>query len=501
MIHALLIVTFSVLLGIVLSSRIVSAKDPVTRPSAVDSVNALACDLYAKLAAEHADANVFFSPFSMSCALAMTAEGARGQTADEMRRTLHASELAALHRGLGELSDRLGPKQVPQELRDRISAMRAELFVVNKTLEATRSWDESVDKLNQKAEQLAADLNKLLAQVDQYEFRAANALWGERSFNFERPYLDTIAKFYKTGGLFPVDFRGDPNGSRVRINDWVSKQTNDRIKDLLKPEHVPPDTRLILTNAVYFKGEWSDPFDAQQTQVEDFTAARGNKLRVPLMHKWNPEGAKYAAFNGDGSLFATPEMVSAREAEADRAKHYPAADGFLVAELSYKGGDIAMTVIVPQSSDGLKDVRGKLSAENVAAWTRELRERKLEIFLPKFKLETEYEMDKPLKSLGMNRAFVDPADPNGAEFDGISASADPQQRLFIGAVVHKAFVDVNEKGTEAAAATGVATRAGAAAPRQVPFIPTVRVDRPFIFLIRETGTGTILFMGQVTAPT
>jgi serpin B len=148
----------------------------------------------------------------------------------------------------------------------------------------------------------------------------------------------------------------------------------------------------------------------------------------------------------------------------------------------------------------MKNLESKLSAENLSTWTAQLKERKVDVFLPRFKLETSYEMSDPLQSLGIKRAFVNPANPNGAQFDGISPSSDPTKRLYISAVVHKAFVDVNEKGTEAAAATAVMMAAGSAAPVKVPFVPTFRADKPFILLIREHKSGAVLFMGRLAKP-
>jgi serine protease inhibitor len=502
--HTLLLVAIFVLV-IVLSQRVVSAnaKSPATESTSADPVNAFGCDLYNRLAGDHPNENLFFSPFSMASALAMTAEGARGQTADEMKEALHApqADLSKLHASLSATAEQLGEKPAPKDVRDRIASLRSQLDAANKKLESERHYDASAVELQRKAQQLAADLNKELAKVDQYEFRAANALWGEKTFDIQQSFIDTVAKYYKTGGVFPVDFRNDPEGARVRINDWVSDQTRQRIKNLIAPNQIQPDTRLVLTNAVYFKGEWSDPFESDQTSDEDFTTLEGAKVRAPLMHKNGPKGAKYAAFNADGSLFATPDMIELRGRNAEEdAKHYPADDGFLMAELPYKGGDLSMVLILPQSPGAMKNLESKLTSENLSAWTKQLKARTVDVYLPKFKLETSYQMSDPLQSLGIKRAFVNPAEPKGAEFDGISPSSDPTKRLYISAVVHKAFVDVNEKGTEAAAATAVMMRAGSAAPVKVPFVPVFRADKPFMLLIRDHRTGMVLFMGRFVKP-
>lgn len=501
MVHTGLVVAFLLVVLFGLSqSAIANTTSAPADHVAADSVNAFACDLYNQIAGDHSGDNLFFSPFSMTSALAMTSEGARGQTADEMTRVLHApADLSKLHGSLGALSDKLGEKPAPPELRDRITQLRKELDADNEKLKNDHSYDQSARDLQRKAQKTAAELNDLQSKVDQYEFRDANALWGEKTFEFQKAFLDTIAKYYKTGGLFPVDFLNDPEGARKKINDWVSEQTHDRIKDLIAPKQITPDTRLVLTNAVYFKGEWADPFKEEETRDEDFSTFDGGKTRAKLMHHLYPKGVKYAAFNADGSAFATPDMVSTR-AHSENPMPYPAKDGFLMAELPYKGGDLSMIVLLPQTPGALKNLESKLSAENLSKWTGELKARKVDVYLPKFKLETGYEMTQPLEALGMKRAFVNPIEANGAQFDGISPSSDPRKRLFISAVIHKAFVDVNEKGTEAAAATAVLMAAGSAMPVKVPFVPTFRADKPFVFLIRENATGTVLFMGRVTKP-
>ena len=213
-----------------------------------------------------------------------------------------------------------------------------------------------------------------------------------------------------------------------------------------------------------------------------------------MMHKTGLEGARYAAFTADGSPFATPRTIS-REQAADTTALYPGKGGFLVAELPYKGGDLAMLAIVPQDADGLAALEQKLSGEMLQASIGKLEARAVNVELPKFKLETEYQMNDTLKTLGMARAFS----PDDAQFDGMTTSRDPANRLYIALVVHKAFVEVNEKGTEAAAATGVAM-AAAAMRVSIPFTPTFRADRPFLFAIRDIKSGTLLFLGRLTSP-
>jgi serine protease inhibitor len=171
-------------------------------------------------------------------------------------------------------------------------------------------------------------------------------------------------------------------------------------------------------------------------------------------------------------------------------------------ELPYKGGEVAMLVLLPRSADGLEALEKQLTAENLAAWVGKLQQRGTHVFLPKFKVETKYDLGKTLQGMGMVRAFNDPRTADGAQFDGMSESQDPAQKLYISKVLHKAFVEVNEKGTEAAAATAVMMMMPkSAAPVSVPFTPTFRADRPFLFLIRDRQSGSILFVGRMVNPT
>ena len=501
-----------VALVVVLSlGRFLEAAAPMATDTAVVQANSdFAFDLYGQLAKENQGKNLFFSPFSMSSALTMVAEGALGKTADQMGKVLrfpaaaraHGDEaqslpwnLAAIHAGMAALSEQCSSqKTTPQAMRDKIATLRKQLDAANTAAEAAHDWQQR-NTLAQQAQKLADELNKLLAQVDQYELRVANALWGEKTYPFRQSYLQTIAKSYRTGGVFDVDFRTNFEAARLQINSWVEEQTQQRIKDLVPNGAVDEQTRLVLTNAIYFKGEWSEIFDAQATKTEDFTLAGGEKRRVPLMHKGGMEGARYAAFQGDGKYFDTPMMCAPER--TDEKTLYPNAQGFAMLELPYKGEELSMLVILPQSAAGLTALEPRLTAENLRAWVGKLQKRHVNVFLPRFKLETSYEVSKSLQAMGMVQAFKNPSLPDGADFSGMSESSDPRDKLYISAVLHKAFVEVNEKGTEAAAATAVAMAAGAAMPVMVPFTPTFRADKPFVFLIRHKKTGSILFLGRM----
>ena len=494
-----------------------AGKPPVNH--AVTANSSFAVDLYGQLAKENPGQNLFFSPYSMSCALTMTAEGARGQTAEQMGRVLGfpapAQRLgqdaqllpwntALIHTGMKELRERFNPKPASKELTDQIAALRKtfeESKVQEQELRSARKWEEYRAQ-TEKTKQAAAELNRHLAQVDQYELRVANALYGEQSYQFQQAYLDTINGFYGTGAVVPVDFKHNFEAARLQINEWVEDQTKNRIKDLLAAGSLDEYTRLVLCNAVYFKGDWSVPFEVQQTKEEDFQTGPDTKARVAMMRKDKLEGGRYGAFNADGSFFQTPRRVSSGS-KLDPQTVYPGKEGFVVAELPYKGKELTMAVIVPRDAGELEALEQKLTSANLQAWFDKLESREMNVQMPKFKLETDYQqMENSLQAMGMVRAFNDPRDPvNGAQFDGISVTTDPNDKLYITKVCHKAFVEVNEYGTEAAAATAVVMMVPASAPATVPFVPTIRADKPFLFAIRDVKTGTILFMGRMMNPT
>jgi len=486
---------------------------------AVRANSDFAFDLYAQFAKENAGKNLFFSPYSISNALAMTAEGARGETALEMGRVLRFPEAARrvgadaqlipwrtalIHTGMGKLNDRLTAVRDEADLesaRARIAELRQDIESAKQTvlrLRGDRSKRRQYSAAMAAGRKATAELEEALTKVDQYELRIANALWGEKTYPFLDDYVHTISKHYKTGGVFPADFRTNAPAERDRINAWVEQRTNNRIKELIPAGQVDPLTRLVLTNAIYFKGQWAKPFKESETRPGPFSLANGSRVRTPIMYARNLEVGRYAAFNADGSPFTTPRTVRRGQTRG----LYPAAGGFAMLELPYKGEDLSMVLIAPNRPGGLAAIERTLDADRLAAWIGKLQKRKTHVFLPKFKMETDYKMKRTLQAMGMVRAFTDPRDPaKGADFTGLCASGDPSQRLYISAVLHKAFLEVNEKGTEAAAATAVVTRLGGGPPAgPVPFTPTFKADRPFLFLIRDVKTGSVLFVGRMMKP-
>jgi len=487
---------------------------------AVQANSDFAFDLYRQLSGENAGKNLFFSPYSVSSALAMTAEGARGPTAAEMGKVLRFPQAARrigadaqlipwqtslIHAGMGRLNARLTGKDkdaaAVEAARQRIVDCRKALEEAKakvQKLRRQRNWRE-MGRATQAERKASQALNEALAQVDQYELRIANALWGEKTYPFRKEYVDTISTHYGTGGVFPADFKNNFPAERDKINTWVEDQTNKRIKNLI-PKLSPAQAkllRLILTNAIYFKGEWSEPFKEANTRDLPFTPPAGQPVKTPIMSARNLKVGRYAAFNADGSFFNTPRMIN----RGQKTGLYPDKDGFAMLELPYKGDEISMVLIAPNSPDGIAAVEKKLTPAALAAWIGKAVKRKVHVFVPKFKLETKYTMNETLKAMGMVRAFTDPRLANGADFTGMSASTDPRDRLYISKVIHKAFVEVNEKGTEAAAATAVMMVGATSVRMSVPFTPTFKANRPFLFIIRDKNTGSILFMGRMMDPT
>jgi serpin B len=365
--------------------------------------NAFACDVYGKLR-ETESGNLFFSPFSIRTALAMTYAGARGTTAGQMAEVLHFGE--------------------GQE------TLHAEMGAYIKKLNAS-------------------------AGPDTYLLTVANALWGQEGFEFIPEFLQLNDAYYGAG-LKTVDFIGDTEGARQAINQWVEEETKEKIKDLIPAGTLQPLTRLVLTNAIYFKGTWEIQFDPSVTADEAFFISAEQTVQAPMMHLEE----KFKFF--ENNLLK-------------------------VIELPYNGDRLVMDILLPNEIDGLANLEAALTAENLEAWLGALEEDTVTVALPRFKTESAFRLDDILKALGMVDAFSEIA----ADFTGITAKPE----LFISAVVHKAFVDVNEEGTEAAAATAVVMGIKSAGTTNV-----FRADHPFIFLIRDLKSGAVLFLGRLVEP-
>ena len=393
---------------------VTSEKQRITNPSvpAADQEatilgnTAFALDLYQQLRTE--EGNLFYSPFSISEALAMTYAGARGDTETQMAKALHFT--------------------LPQaQLHPAFNAI-----------------DLALAKLGQGA-----------AGKDGQGFRLniANALWTQTGQSLEAPFLDTLGQDYGAG-VHVVDFVGASEGSRTLINAWVADKTEDKIKELLPKGSVSADTRLVLTNTVYFNAAWATPFKAANTKTASFTKSDSSKVDVQTM-----SGSQDVLY-GDGA-------------------------GYAAVALPYDGNELSMVMILPPQG-GLDAFEASLTPARLKDILGAMGERSVAITMPRFKVTSSFSLADQLSKLGMPAAFSDAAD-----FSGINGKSG----LSIGAVVHKAFVDVDEAGTEAAAATGVTIGVTSA-----PEPAEIHLDHPYLFLIRDNASGTILFLGRVEDP-
>jgi len=490
--------------------------------------NAFACDLYRQLATENSGDNLFFSPSSMFNSLIMAAAGARGETARQMGMALQFPQelscggnahdelvwnLSPMHEEISALSTRLAGKDNPEtaDLRPRIEELSAELEVANRMVRQLEEQHKRKEELQaaEQAQEVAAELNALLTRIDRYEFRVGNALWVERSYPLRQDYVDAISRLCEPGGVFLADFKRDREASRRMINRWVEEQTAQRITDLIPSSCLSELTRLVISSAIYFAGEWYEPFDESLTRPSAFTMSNGSTREVPMMMARDMESASYAAFNADGSFFETPtefrfestlEFLAAEIKETAGPPRYPDAEGFLMLELAYKGDQLSMVLIAPNRQDGLPAIEEKLTSAAVNGWIRQLRRRDVNVFIPSFEFNTDYLMSKCLRQMGMIRAFSNPLKPEGAEFYGMTESNDPEDHLFIDEAIHSAYLKVDEMGTEAAAASAIIMEAGYLGPPVRPFTPTFQANRPFIIFIRDRIRDTILFMGRVMDP-
>lgn len=471
----------------------------------VEANNALALSLLRVLDANNNGKNHFLSPFSIQSALSMTAEGARGETAAQMGKALQypeamkrtdklAWDMTQLRSDFRSASDRMRPDDSSKanQLRTEVAKLRADLSKANEkaTSLARENKYKEANAKSAEAKKLADRINELSKQVDQYELTNANSLWIDQSFKISSKYQSVVTENYRPAAVIAADFRNKPEAERLRINQWVSDQTREKIRDILSTGTVNTLTRLVIANAIYFKGTWATPFNPDFTKPKAFTLRDQTQITTPLMSMNGFKAGKYAAFNADGTVFETPKMV---DEKFEDQNGYPAKDGYQVAELTYNGDTISMVIFLPTNADGLDTLLRTLSATQISTCASQLEGREFHLGLPKFKMESTYDLVKPLKSLGMELAF----DSAAADFSGLSEADDPE--LHIAAVFHKAFVDVNEKGTEAAAATVVLMEPRSAIIRR-NFIPRFVADRPFLFVIREKASGLILFIGKVEKP-
>ncbi len=387
------------------SNQDLISNDLLDSDNIIDANNQFAIDFYSQVSQE-SDDNIFFSPWSVMTAFAIAHEGAKGNTAEQMQNVFG--------------------------------------FSSNET-QRQNEFKSVNDELNQKD--------------SSYKLQVANGLWLANFFEPLKEYVD-VAKNYYDSEVSIVDFVG--NEGIDTINSWVSEKTNDKIKDILKPGSTNADTRLVITNAIYFKGTWITQFDEENTSEQNFTVDSDTITKTPMMN-----------------LYQTQQVYG----ETDEIK---------ILELPYEGDKLSMLLLLPKEIDGIDDLENSLTVENLKQWGESLSIHDVRtVSIPKFELETDYNLISPLQNLGLSDAF----DENKADFSGITTS----ESLFIAFALHKAYVDVNEEGTEAAAVTAIGIGTTSVDPNPPPVFTFV-ADHPFIFVIQDNETGHILFIGKMTNP-
>jgi serpin B len=384
----------------------------------VQGNNQFALELYQNL--RDREGNIFLSPYSISTALAMTYAGARDATESQMAAALCLPTSARTWQKLGTT--------------------------------ATPTTQEQFALL---AGELMKELNAR-GNAGKIQLNVANALWAQKDYAFLPAFVKRVETEYE-GKLQEMDFVNAAEKSRKKINAWVEKKTKGKIKDLIAPGLLNAMTRLVLTNAIYFKGNWARQFKEELTRPQPFTLLNGRRAEVPMMN----------------------QRDEFRYAETDEIQ---------VLELPYVGDDLSMVILLPKAVDGIGRLEEQLTRTNLSAWLDDLRQREVIVSIPRFRMTSKFGLQSTLAAMGVKDAFSDRAD-----FSGMTGN----RELFISAVVHQAYVDVNEEGTEAAAATGVVMRLTSMQPDRTPIF---RADHPFLFMIRDNPSSSILFLGRLNDP-
>ncbi|XP_061778099.1 leukocyte elastase inhibitor-like isoform X2 [Nerophis ophidion] len=399
-------------------------------------------DLLRRLSDNDKTANVFFSPFSISSALAMVMLGASGNTASQMSEVLYLTEAKSQQAKAQDM-------QMQQQVQSSLPMFLQKVLKTKGHDEIHASFAELLLKLNNP---------KAL-----YALSVANRLYGEQSYPFVEDFLAQTKKHYRAE-LESVDFIKGHEAARVNINKWVEKETQGKITDILIPGVLDNMTRLVLVNAIYFKGDWNQKFKESSTRDAQFKINKNATKPVKMMHQKSKFPLTYI-----------PEA------------------GCQILELPYKGKDLSMLIFLPMhmedDSTGLEKIEKLLTYENFVEWTRAemMDEVEVQVGLPRFKMEEKYNMKNVLLSMGMSDAF----NMSNSDFSGMS----PANDLFLSEVIHKAFVEVNEEGTEAAAATAAVMMLRCAL-RTPEFI----ADHPFLFFIRHNPSMSVLFAGRYCSP-
>ncbi|MFP4289464.1 MAG: serpin family protein [Bacteroidales bacterium] len=368
--------------------------------------NMYAFDVFKALHQQNSE-NMIISPFSISTALAMTYGGARGETADQMQKTLYFNENnESFHKGFS-------------------------------------AWKEQIMALGHKNDQL----------------QSANSLWAQEDFHFVEDFFQLIEQYYQSS-LYKVDYKnGDREHIRKEINAWVSERTNNLIDELIKPGVLVEDTRLVLINAIYFLSQWKIAFDSSSTREDTFLVENGNSVKVPFMYM--------------------KDVLNYFENEKMQ-----------VLEMEYEGSDFSMVAVLPSENSSIGQLLEETQGEDFWQMLEEMELQETEVLFPSFKTRSRFDLEDVLSAMGMPLAFT-----NKADFSGMTQEND----LKIDKVIHEAYIDVNEEGTEAAASTAVVMIRKTSTIDQEP-VKVFRADRPFIYFIKENKSNTILFLGKVTDP-
>lgn len=386
-------------------------------PKVVEGNTAFALDLYAEMAKKKQGNNLFFSPYSLSSALAMTYAGAKGNTATQISKVLHFP-------------------QNQDFLHPAFRGLQKEMFEAH---------------------------NKSSVEV-----QIANALWVQKDTSLKADFKTVLKEHYDAPPK-RVDFQKDSENARLKINKWVKNKTKNKIKNLLQKGILNKTTRLVLVNAIYFKGQWARPFNTRDTKTRPFFVTNTQSVNVPMM-------TQKSYFN----YMENDKLQAVELAYANRGKQQKLMP-------SYFSDNVSMIILLPKQRNGLAKLEKSLNPKALQDWLTYVRPMKLEVSIPKFKINAGIELSKTLAEMGMPDAFTDKAD-----FSGINGKKD----LSLTSVIHKAFVSVDEKGTEAAGATAAVV--GVRSIKPPP--PRFTANHPFIFLIRHKSSGSILFMGRVVNP-
>jgi serpin B len=395
------------MLTLILPALARAADSSVILEKLVKDNTVFAIELYKKLCSE--TGNIAISPYSISASLAMACAGARGDTQKQMTETLRFS---------------VEPKSVQP---------------------AFESLRLMLDKLEGKG---GVSLN------------VANSLWTQKGYDISPEYKDLLKKYFGAS-LISLDYKSQTGEAIKTINDWVDAKTKGRIKDVITPDSINPNTKMVLTNGIYFKGDWEEKFDYDLTEDSNFFISSDDSIEIQMMKHTGV--FKYAKI-----------------------------ESLQILEIPYADNELSMIAILPKDTEGIGALERNLSSENLNIWKSKMGSTKVLAHIPRFKILSSFDLSDALVSMGMIDAF----NSRDANFNGIAPRNDDP--LFLSTLIHKAFVEVNEEGTQASAATSViATDEISLNDTQ---IPVFRADHPFIFLIQENQTGSILFMGRVSEP-